>query len=65
MIDTISQLITNVGFPVAIVCYLLYYQKDTTDKLTAIISENTKTIELLRQEFHEHFKTERERKNDS
>ena len=54
-IQSISTLITTVGFPIAIVCYLLFYQKDTTDKLTSIISENTKAIELLQHEIHEHF----------
>lgn len=54
-IQAIGQLISTVGFPIAIVCYLLYYQKDTTDKLVGIISENTKAIELLQQEIHEHF----------
>lgn len=49
-ITAIGQLISTVGFPIAIVCYLLYYQKDTTDKLSAIIAENTQAIRLLQQE---------------
>jgi len=52
-ISALGQLISSVGFPIAIVCYLLYYQKDTTDKLTSIISENTKAIALLQQEIHQ------------
>lgn len=63
-IQAIGQLISTVGFPIAIVCYLLYYQKDTTDKLVGIISENTKAIELLQQEIHEHF-GKKENKNDT
>ena len=54
-IQTIGQLVSTVGFPIAIVCYLLYYQKDTTDRLVGIISENTKAIELLQHEIHEYF----------
>lgn len=49
-IQALTQLLSTVGFPIAIVCYLLYYQKDTTDKLTSIISENTQAIKLLQQE---------------
>lgn len=49
-ITAIGQLVSTVGFPIAIVCYLLFYQKDTTDKLSAIICENTQAIRLLQQE---------------
>lgn len=49
-ITAIGQLISTVGFPIAIVCYLLYYQKDTTDKLSTIICENTQAVRLLQQE---------------
>ena len=57
-ISALGQLISSVGFPIAIVCYLLYYHKDTTDKLTSIISDNTKALALLQQEIHQLSRTE-------
>ena len=54
-INGIVQLISQAGFPIAVVIYLFYYQKDTVDKLSNIIHENTQVIKSLQQEIHEHW----------
>lgn len=54
-INGIVQLISQAGFPIAVVIYLFYYQKDTVDKLANIIHENTQVIKSLQQEIHEHW----------
>lgn len=54
-VNGIVQLISQAGFPIAVVIYLFYYQKDTLDKLANIIHENTQVIQSLQQEIHEHW----------
>ena len=59
-INEIVQLISQAGFPIAVVVYLFYYQKDTVDKLSSIINENTQVIKSLQQEIHEHWSDRKE-----
>lgn len=42
MITLTTELISTVGFPIAVVCYLLYVQQTT-------IKENTKMMHKLRE----------------
>lgn len=44
-INTFSQLISNVGFPIAVCCYLAW----SNENLRKCIDDNTKTIESLKQ----------------
>lgn len=43
-INTLTQLIANMGFPIACCCYLFY----SNDKLRSTLEENTKAIESLK-----------------
>lgn len=54
------QAITNVGFPIAVSVYLLYFVTQILNKFTQVMTENTAALEALRQEFHEHFKEEKQ-----
>lgn len=44
-VGIITQLISNVGFPIAACCYLAW----SNENLRKCIDENTKTIESLKQ----------------
>lgn len=54
-IKTISDFISSVGFPVAVVIWLFYYQKTVLDEFRTQMSENTKVMQSLVQEIQEHF----------
>lgn len=54
-IKNISDFISSVGFPVAVVIWLFYYQKTVLDEFRAQMSENTKVMQSLVQEIQEHF----------
>lgn len=54
-IKTISDFISAVGFPVAVVIWLFYYQKTVLDEFRTQMSENTKVMQSLVQEIQEHF----------
>ena len=51
----ISDFISTVGFPVAVVIYLFYYQKTVLDEFRKQMTENTKVMESLVHEIQEHF----------
>ena len=51
----ISDFISTVGFPVAVVIYLFYYQKTVLDEFRKQMAENTKVMESLVHEIQEHF----------
>lgn len=44
MVNEIAQLISTVGFPIAASCGLFWFCNKLTDKMTDVISENTKII---------------------
>lgn len=46
-VQTITQFISNLGFPIACCIYLAY----SNEKLRATIEENTKTIDALKTLF--------------
>lgn len=47
MFEEISTLITNVGFPIAISCYLLYRDSKTIATLAEAINANTVAVTKL------------------
>lgn len=47
MWNDIVELITNVGFPIAISCYLLYRDSTTITKLAESINVNTAAVTRL------------------
>lgn len=47
MFEEISTLITNVGFPIAVSCYLLYRDSKTIATLAEAINENTVAVTKL------------------
>ena len=53
-VGTITQFISNLGFPIACCVYLAY----SNEKLRATIDENTKTIESLKTLFTIYFQKE-------
>lgn len=57
-VEAILQAITNIGFPIAVCVYLLYFITQILNKFVEVMNENTRALEALRQEFHEHFKGE-------
>lgn len=57
-VEAILQAITNVGFPIAVCVYLLYFVTQILNKFVEVMNENTMALEALRQEFHEHFNSE-------
>ena len=54
-IKGISDFISTVGFPVAVVIYLFYYQKTVLDEFRVQMTENTKVMQSLVHEIQEHF----------
>jgi len=54
-VKSISDFISSVGFPVAVVIYLFYYQKTVLDEFRVQMTENTKVMQSLVQEIQEHF----------
>ena len=59
-LQEVLNVITNVGFPIAVSVYLLWRDKEVMTKFTEVINKNTAVMEALKQEFHEHFKVEGE-----
>jgi hypothetical protein len=53
-VQAISQLISTVGFPIAVVVWLFYYQKTVLDQFRDQMTENTKVMQSLVMEIHEH-----------
>ncbi len=54
-VKSISDFISSVGFPVAVVIWLFYYQKTVLDEFRVQMTENTKVMQSLVQEIQEHF----------
>lgn len=54
-VKSISDFISTVGFPVAVVIYLFYYQKTVLDEFRTQMTENTKVMQSLVHEIQEHF----------
>ena len=52
-VQAISQLISTVGFPIAVVVWLFYYQKTVLDQFRDQMIENTKVMQSLVMEIHE------------
>lgn len=54
-IKLISDFITTVGFPIAVVIWLFYYQRTVLDEFRKQMSENTQVMQALVREIQEHF----------
>ena len=61
-VKSISDFISTVGFPVAVVIYLFYYQKTVLDEFRTQMTENTKVMQSLVHEIQEHFHRKDENK---
>lgn len=59
---TVSEFISSVGFPVAVVIWLFYYQKTVLDEFRKQMTENTKVMQSLVYEIQEHFHRKEETK---
>lgn len=57
-VKAISDFISTVGFPVAVVIWLFYYQKTVLDEFREQMAENTKVMQSLVNEIQEHFHKE-------
>ena len=57
-LKAISDFISTVGFPVAVVIWLFYYQKTVLDEFREQMTENTKVMQSLVNEIQEHFHKE-------
>lgn len=57
-VKAISDFISTVGFPVAVVIWLFYYQKTVLDEFRIQMTENTKVMQSLVNEIQEHFHKE-------
>ncbi len=55
LIETITQFISTLGFPIAVVCYLFYYQTKVLDTFRESISANTKVLQELVLEIQHHY----------
>lgn len=54
-VQTVTQFISNLGFPIACCVYLAY----SNERLRATIEENTKTIDALKTMFTIYFNKEK------
>lgn len=54
-VQAITNIISTVGFPIAVVIYLFYYQKTILDEFRTQMNENTKVMQSLVHEIQEHF----------
>ena len=57
-VKAISDFILTVGFIVAVVIWLFYYQKTVLDEFREQMTENTKVMQSLVNEIQEHFHKE-------
>ena len=57
-VKAISDFISTVGFPVAVLIWLFYYQKTVLDEFREQMTENTKVMQSLVNEIQEHFHKE-------
>ena len=55
LIETITQFISTLGFPIAVVCYLFYYQTKVLDTFRDSITANTKVLQELVMEIQHHY----------
>ena len=55
LIETITQFISTLGFPIAVVCYLFYYQTKVLDTFRDSITANTKVLQELVFEIQHHY----------
>lgn len=54
-VQAVTNVISTVGFPIAVVIYLFYYQKLVLDEFRKQMEENTKVLQSLVNEIQEHF----------
>ena len=54
-VQAITNIISTVGFPIAVVIWLFYYQKTVLDEFRNQMQENTKVLQSLINEIQEHF----------
>ena len=47
MVQEITTAITTVGFPIVACCGIFWFANKMFDKITSVISENTKAITIL------------------
>ena len=55
LIETITQFISTLGFPIAVVCYLFYYQTKVLDTFRESITANTTVMQELVLEIQHHY----------
>ena len=55
LIETITHFISTLGFPIAVVCYLFYYQTKVLDTFRDSITANTKVLQELVMEIQHHY----------
>ena len=55
LIEIITQFISTLGFPIAVVCYLFYYQTKVLDTFRDAITANTKVLQELVLEIQHHY----------
>lgn len=61
-VKSISEFISSVGFPIAVVIWLFYYQRTILDEFRTQMTENTKVMQSLVYEIQEHFHRKDENK---
>ena len=54
-LSAVSTVISTVGFPIAVVIWLFWYQKSVLDEFRNQMTENTKILQLLVNEIQEHY----------
>lgn len=54
-LSAVSAVISTVGFPIAVVIWLFWYQKSVLDEFRNQMTENTKILQLLVNEIQEHY----------
>lgn len=62
LIETITQFISTLGFPIAVVCYLFYYQTKVLDTFRESITANTKVLQELVLEIQHHYHSDDDNK---
>lgn len=60
LVQVVTNVISTVGFPIAVVIWLFYYQKTVLDEFRSQMTENTKVLQSLIHEIHEHFHERKE-----
>lgn len=60
VVQIVTNVVSTVGFPIAVVIWLFYYQKTVLDEFRTQMTENTKVLQSLIHEIQEHFHDKKE-----